>query len=303
MKVILLGAAAGGGFPQWNCWCPGCRTARADPARARPRTQSSIAVSGDGTRWVLINASPDVREQLARIARPTPPPGVVRDVPIEGVVVTDAELDHTIGLLLMREARAMRVYATAEVTRVLERDSRILPTLRAFAAVSLVPLVLDSPVTLRDRAGDDAGLTVEAFAVHGDLPRFAGAESAGSTVGLLLSDGAGATVAYIPGCGAIDAAVMDRCRRADAVLFDGTFWSDDELEALGISGSRARQMGHVPIGGADGSLAVLSGLSARHRIYVHINNTNPILIEGSSERQAVEARGVVVGVDGLAIDL
>jgi len=260
-------------------------------------------VSSDGRRWLLINASPDVREQITRIPRPSPAHDVMRDVPIEGVAVTDAELDHSIGLLLMREARAMTVYATDATTAVLERDSRILPTMRAFAAVTLALLTLDTEVRIRDRVGADAGLSIEAFAVDGDAPRFASAERAGSTIGLVLRDRGGATVVYIPGCGAIETAVLNRLRRADAVLFDGTFWSDDELITLGISGRHARAMGHLPIGGAGGSLSVLATLPAGRRIYTHINNTNPVLIENSPERQAVDATGVVVGLDGMVVDL
>jgi pyrroloquinoline quinone biosynthesis protein B len=260
-------------------------------------------VSADGARWLLVNASPDVREQLTQIPRASPAKGVMRDVPVEGVILTDAELDHSIGLLLMREGRALTVHATAGTAEVLERDSRILPTVRAFAAVSVVPLPIDQELTVRDRAGNDVGLTIEAFAVSGDAPRFAASGASGLSVGLMVRDGAGAVAAYIPGCGAIDAPVRKRLSRADAVLFDGTFWSDDEMIALGISSSRGRDMGHVPIAGIDGSLSVLAGLQARVRIYTHINNTNPILIEDSPERRAVDGAGVTVGVDGMMVEL
>jgi pyrroloquinoline quinone biosynthesis protein B len=302
MKVLLLGTAAGGGFPQWNCWCPGCRLARAEPARAHPRTQSSIAVSADGGRWFLINASPDVREQIARIPRPRSATAI-RDVPIEGVILTDAELDHSLGVLLLREARAMTLYATDAVAAVLERDSRILPTVRAFGTMIVTRLTLDARVAARDRDGADAGLTIEAFDVRGDAPRFASTEAIGLTVGLLVRDSAGAALAYVPGCGALDPQIVARLGAADAVLFDGTFWRDDEMVTLGISSSRAREMGHVPINDANGSLPLLAALPAPTRIYTHINNTNPILIEDSPERRAVEAAGLVVGFDGMMIDV
>jgi pyrroloquinoline quinone biosynthesis protein B len=300
--VILLGTAAGGGFPQWNCWCPGCRIARSDPARAHPRTQSSIAVSSDGQRWLLINASPDVREQIGRIPGGRPARDEIRHVPVDAVAVTDAELDHTIGLLVLREARAMTVYATGAATAVLERDSRILPTVQAFATVTLGSLVLDAPVAVRGRAGVEIGLTLEAFAVAGDAPRFASVAGPGSTVGLMIRDRSGSTAVYIPGCGAMDAVVTQRLRRADLVLFDGTFWSDDELVALGVSTQHARAMGHLPISGSEGSLSELATLPASTRVYTHINNTNPILIEDSPERRAVDAAGVVVGADGMAFN-
>jgi pyrroloquinoline quinone biosynthesis protein B len=301
MHLILLGTAAGGGFPQWNCWCPGCRIARDDPARAVPRTQSSIAVSADGERWILINASPDVRDQLRGLRRPAPDPAVRRNVPIETVVLTDGELDHSVGLLLLREGRMLSVYATRPTLAVLERDSRILPTVRAFATVSLVPLTLDRAVSVQDRAGAETGLTLEAFAVAGNAPRFATSDDVGSTVGVILRDRAGSTAAYVPGCGAIDQALVDRLRSAEIVLFDGTFWSDEELVTLDIAPTRAREMGHVPIGGADGSLAMLSGLPARARVYTHINNTNPVLIEDSNERRIVGAAGIIVGCDGMML--
>ncbi len=299
MEIILLGTAAGGGFPQWNCWCPGCRVARTDPSRAHPRTQSSIAVSGDGTRWLLVNASPDVREQLSRIPRSSPANDVMRDVPIEGVVLTDAELDHTLGLLLLREARALTLYATQAVIDVLERDSRILPTVRAFATVSIVPLPLDREVALLDRAGGAMGITIEAFAVDGGAPRFASVDSVGATAGLLIRDGSASKAVYVPGCGALTQPLVARITDARVLLFDGTCWSDDELVMLGVSPKRARDMGHLPIGGPDGSLAALTALEPGPIVfYTHINNTNPVLIEDSPERRVLEAAGAHVGRDG-----
>lgn len=302
MQIVLLGTAAGGGVPQWNCWCPTCRVARADPSRLHPRSQSSLAVSADGAKWFLINASPDVREQLSRLPRTpaAPPDDTVRLVPIEAVILTDAELDHSLGIALLREARSLDLYATDAVAHILEHDSGILPTTRAFATVTVTTLVLGRPVRLRDRDGADSGLTVEAFSVDGDPPRFARRDDPGHTVGLMVRDAAtGGTLAYVPGCGALDEALVGRLRTADAVLFDGTFWTDDELAALGISAQRAQAMGHVPISGAAGSLAMLAGLPAGVRVYTHINNSNPILLEDSPARGAVQAAGMVVGDDGL----
>jgi pyrroloquinoline quinone biosynthesis protein B len=302
MKVKLLGTAAGGGFPQWNCWCPTCRVARTNPERARPRTQSSIAVSADGARWFLFDASPDVRAQLEALL----PPRVdgVRHVLIEGIVLTDAELDHTLGIALLREARELTVWATSSVLRTLERDSRILPVTRAFACVNAVELTPGEAVELRGRDGHASGLTVEAFPVAGDPPRFASADVPGHTVGVTVRDGAtGGTLAFVPGCGALDEALFARLAEANAVLIDGTFWSDDELVRLGIGTRGASEMGHLAISGAEGSLAELARLRCRHRVYVHINNTNPILLEDSIERRAVERMGVVVGADGMELEL
>jgi len=301
MRVILLGTAAGGGFPQWNCYCPVCRVARDTPARARPRSQSSIAVSADGLRWFLCNASPDVRDQLHRLTArlPTPGPGITRSVPIEAVILTDAELDHTLGIELLREARHLRVYATEAVESVLDHDSRILPTTRAFAKVVVDKLTLDTPITLVDREGAPAGLTLRAFEVPGDAPRFASTDSPSQTIGLLIHDPAtNGTVAFIPGCADLDSRIHATIEDAELILFDGTFWTDDELQTLGISPSTARQMGHQPISGAHGSLAALSQFPLARRVYTHINNSNPILVEDSPEHRVVTDAGIIVGADG-----
>jgi pyrroloquinoline quinone biosynthesis protein B len=294
MRVVLLGTAAGGGFPQWNCFCPTCRVARETPARAHPRSQSSMAVSADGERWYLCNASPDVRDQLRWVMRGVvPAKGTYRHVPIQAVILTDAELDHTMGLALLREARALTVYATESVEHVIEHDSCLLPTTRAFADITVARLSLDAETTL------PGGLTVEAFAVPGDAPRFARAATAGHTVGLVLRETATKkSVVFVPGCGAIDDRVRERLATADLVLFDGTFWVDNELIALGISTSTAREMGHVPISGPGGSLETLSAITPARRVYTHINNSNPILIEDSPERRAVIDAGLIVGTDG-----
>ena len=253
-----------------------------------------MAVSADGVRWYLCNASPDVRDQLRWLMRGVvPPTGTYRYVPIEAVILTDAELDHTLGLALLREARALTVYATEAVEQVLSHDSCLLPTTRAFADVNVSRLALDTETTL------PSGLTVEAFTVPGDAPRFARASLPGHTVGLVLRETAtNKSVVFVPGCGAIDDRVRDRLSGADLILFDGTFWVDNELIALGISSASARDMGHVPISGPEGSLGVLSALTAARRVYTHINNSNPILIEDSPERRAVIDAGLIVGTDG-----
>jgi pyrroloquinoline quinone biosynthesis protein B len=298
MQVVLLGTAAGGGFPQWNCWCPSCRVARSAPRRAQPRTQSSAAVSADGERWFLLNASPDVREQLARL--PCRPPAGPRHVPVAGIAVTDAELDHTLGIVLLREGRHLELYATTAVRVVLERDSSILPVTRAFAAVGEHDLPLGAPVRLCYPDGSATGLSVEAFAVPAGPPRFAREEIAGHTVGLVVRDETtGGSCAFVPGCGGLDDAILGRLAACQLVLFDGTFWTDDELIALGISDRTAAQMDHLAMSGPNGSLARLASLPSRHRVYIHINNTNPVLIEDSAERREVERSGLVVGMDGM----
>lgn len=303
MHVLLIGTAAGGGFPQWNCWCRCCRVARSDPESAWPRTQSSVAISSDGRHWFLLNASPDVREQLTRLPAHSPP-STVRHVPIEGVVLTDAEIDHSLGIVLLREARHLPLYATAAIHTVLANDSRVLKVARAFADVPCTDLPLDAPIDLRRRDGTPAGLSVEAFAVAAGPPQFAPTAGAGHTVGLIVRESeSGRVCAFVPGCADLPLSLLDRLARADILLFDGTFWNDDELIALGISSRTARQLDHLPISGEGGSLEQLAALPCRHRVYTHINNTNPILLERSHERAAVVEAGLTVGYDGLRLTL
>ena len=294
-----MGTAAGGGFPQWNCWCRCCCVARTDPQAARPRTQSSVAISRDGQHWFLFNASPDVREQLTRL--PTNgAPSSIRHVPIEAVVLTDAEIDHSLGIVLLREAQQLPLYATTAVRTVLDNESRILAVTRAFADVPWTEMLLDAPISLRHRDGAPSGLSVEAFEVPAGPPRFAPDVPAGHTVGLAVRESAsGRVCAFVPGCGDLTPALRERLAAADVLLFDGTFWTDDEPRTEGISTRTARQMDHLPITGEGGSLEQLTTLPCRYRVYTHINNTNPILLEHSPERSAVSQAGLTVGYDGL----
>ncbi|HZA97625.1 MAG TPA: pyrroloquinoline quinone biosynthesis protein PqqB [Gemmatimonadales bacterium] len=298
MRIILLGTAAGGGFPQWNCWCPTCRAAREEPHRALPRTQSSAAVSADGERWFLLNASPDVRQQLSCV--PGPLRTDVRHVPIEGVALTDAELDHTLGILLLREARSLQLYATNPVRAILEQDSRILPVTRAFANTSVTPLPVGDQVQLCYRDGSPSGLFLESFLVPAGPPRFASGAEPGHTTGFLIRDATDGSCAFVPGCGELTASLLEYLNTVDVLLFDGTFWRDEELIDLGISNRTARAMDHLPVSGAHGSLMQLAELTVPHKVYTHINNTNPMLLEDSSERAAVEQAGVTVGSDGMS---
>ncbi|MCU0620984.1 MAG: pyrroloquinoline quinone biosynthesis protein PqqB [Gemmatimonadales bacterium] len=298
MKVLLLGTAAGGGFPQWNCWCPSCRLARTHPDRARPRTQSSVAVSADGQRWFLLNASPDVREQLARLPAPELPG--TRHLPVAGVVLTDAELDHSLGLVLLREGRTLQLYATAAVLHTLEHDSRLLPVTRAFADVATTTLVPGTSTPLRYLDGSTSGLAVEPVVVPAGPPRFASVDEPGHTTGLLVRDAStGGTLAYLPACGDLEPALLDRLAGTDLLLFDGTFWTDDEMIVLGVGTRRAREIDHLPLSGPGGSLERLAALARPRRVYVHVNNTNPILREESAERALVRAAGLEVGMDGM----
>jgi pyrroloquinoline quinone biosynthesis protein B len=206
--------------------------------------------------------------------------------------------------VLLREARHLPVYATAAVRSILDCDSRLLPVTRAFSDVPVTELSLDVLVPLAYRDGSSSGLAVNVFVVPAGPPRFASREEIGHTIGFMVHESAsGSVCAFVPGCGALNVALMDRFADADAVFFDGTFWSDDELIALGVGTRTARELDHVPIAGPGGSLDRLAALPCRHRIYTHINNTNPILLEHSIERAAVDQAGIVVGFDGLRLSV
>jgi pyrroloquinoline quinone biosynthesis protein B len=303
MRVIILGSAAGGGVPQWNCGCPNCAAARAQ-GPAAGRTQSSVAVSADGERWILLNASPDLRLQLA--ARSELWPRGPRDTPIRAVVVTDGEIDHTLGLLLLREnAARLPVYAAPGVAALLGGEWPLYRVLAAYAGVEARTLPDEQPVVLREADGTSLGISCTAVAVARRPPRYARAAPAGVfDVGLRLRDERGGGVfAYIPTAGAVDDAVRRAAAGADLLLFDGTFWSDDELRAAGVDAPTAREMGHLPVGGPAGGVALLPALGARRTVLVHINNTNPILCRTSPERARVEAAGITVGEDGMEFEV
>ena len=303
MRVIILGSAAGGGVPQWNCGCPNCAAARTD---GHGRTQSSVVVSADGERWILLNASPDLRTQLAAHRVLWPSPGT-RGTPLGAVILTDGEIDHTLGLLLLREGAAkLPVYAPAGVAALLGDQWPLYRVLSAYSGVEARPLEEGRPIALTDRAGVAFGIACSATAVARRPPRYAAAAPAAAwDVGLRLTDQrTGGTLAYVPTAGAIDDAVRRVAGGADLLLFDGTFWSDDELRvAGGVDAPTAREMGHLPVGGPGGSLELLPRLSVKRTVLVHINNTNPMLCRSSAERAQVEAAGIVVGEDAMEFEL
>jgi pyrroloquinoline quinone biosynthesis protein B len=295
--VRVLGAAAGGGFPQWNCGCPRCRAVRDGSRPCRPRTQSSVAVSADYRRWFLLNASPDVRAQIE--AFPALHPRGVRDSPLEAVLLTDAELDHTFGLLLLREAGDLEVHATAAVHETLSKGTFLLQTLGAYARVGWRTVVAGKEVPLAD------GLSYRAFDVPTDKrARFGTGKGEEGVVGYRITDGrTGRALVYVPGAQQLTASVRAELEDCTCLLFDGTCWQDDELIRLGIANKTSRHMGHLPISGADGSLKWLAPLPIERKIYIHINNTNPILLEDAPERRAVEEHGLEVAADGLELEI
>jgi pyrroloquinoline quinone biosynthesis protein B len=294
MWLRVLGSAAGGGFPQWNCGCPVCRAVREGTRPACSRTQSSVAVSSDYRHWYLLNASPDLRVQIESFPALYPHG---RTTPLRAVLLTDAELDHTLGLLLLREARALEVHATPAVHETLCTGTSLLRTLERYCAVEWRPVAPGHDVPL---AG---GLSYRAF----DVPtkkraRFGPAGERGRVVGYRLIDQrSGRAAVYLPGVGELTPQVSEQLEDCACLLFDGTCWQDDELISLGLAAKTAREMGHLPISGPDGSLKRLSSLPIERRIYVHINNTNPILLEDSDERRTVEEHGLEVGVDSWEI--
>ncbi|MEJ2376348.1 MAG: pyrroloquinoline quinone biosynthesis protein PqqB [Pseudolabrys sp.] len=300
MTAVVLGSAAGGGYPQWNCCCPVCRLAWDGDARVHARTQASIAVSADGQRWILLNASPDLRAQLAATPQIQPRHlnGEVRDSPIAAVVLTGAEVDQIAGLLHLRERQPFTVYGTQATLGIVE-DNSVFGVL-APNVVKRKPVALGEPFLV-------AGVEVELFTAPGKVPLYLEsddpqtAEESGANVGVELRAG-GRRLVFVPGAASVTPALSARLEKADVVMFDGTLFTDDEMIRNGTGPKTGRRMGHMPIDGADGSLEALKGLSAR-RLYIHINNTNPILIDGSPERRRIEAAGLEVAEEGMEIAL
>jgi pyrroloquinoline quinone biosynthesis protein B len=286
--------------PQWNCGCENCREARRGTGAVHPRTQESVAISADGAAWFLLNASPEIRAQIESF--PPLTPHEPRHSPIAGLVLTNGDLDHCLGLLSLRESHPLTVYATESVRagftagnvlyRTLERfDGQV--TWRALAVAHEQPL-------------GDSRLTIAAIATPGNLPlhlKTLREPSAEDNVGLVVRDTrSGKRLAYFSGVAGPSPALERALAEADVLFFDGTFWSSDELIALGLGTRRAEEMSHWPLGGPQGSAAFLARQRGR-KILIHINNTNPILREGSAERRALEAAGIEVAADGLELSL
>jgi pyrroloquinoline quinone biosynthesis protein B len=303
MHVKVLGSAAGGGFPQWNCACPNCRRVRDGIFPGVSRTQMQLAWEGLPGQWTLLNASPDLRAQIEG----TPelrPQGANRSSPIADVVLTGAEVDQTLGLLLLREFHPFRVHATRSVRRILTEDNSLFGVLARFAGqVSWNDIALERPFS----AGD---ARLEILPLPGSFPGFVGAarqadsDPAEAVIGLrILPESGGRSLVFLPGLGSVSDSLLDRLSECDVLLFDGTFWSDGEPARIPGLGRTARQMGHLPISGPGGSLERLAVLDRPRKIFIHINNTNPILDEESAERRAVSDAGWEVAWDGMEITL
>ena len=303
MKILVLGSSAGGGFPQWNCNCRNCHGVRHGTVRARPRTQSSIAVSSNGDDWVLFNASPELLAQIR--ANPCLQPArVLRDSGIAGVVLIDAQVDHTTGLFMLREGQPLPVWCTAQVHEDLTTGNPVFNVLSHFCTVVWHPLQVapPTPFTVPGVAGlrfTPVPLASKAppYSPHRDDPH------PGDNIGVLIEDAAsGRKVFYAPGFGAMAPHLQPYLAGSDCMLLDGTFWSDDEMIRLGISTRTAREIGHLPQSGAGGMIELLARYPRPRKILIHINNTNPILDEDSRERAELARHGIEVAADGMLLD-
>ncbi|WFB10947.1 pyrroloquinoline quinone biosynthesis protein PqqB [Streptomyces sp. LX-29] len=301
MLLRVLGTAAGGGLPQWNCACPGCSGARAHPRRRR--RHASLAVQAAEGRWYLINATPDIGDQIEEFPELRPGPGP-RQTPVAGVLLTDAELDHTLGLARLREADSLRILCTAQVR------TALLDGLRLGAA--LTPYVRLDWRRIGGRDGSlavDSPLAVSAIPVSGKRPRYAADVPAarggddGWVVALRLHDHTtGRSLVYAPALAAWPDAFQDAVAEADCVIVDGTFWAEEEPLDRGFSTRTASAMGHLPIDGPDGTARRLARLPGR-RLYTHLNNTNPLTDPTAPQHKRLEAQGIEVAADGMVIEL
>jgi pyrroloquinoline quinone biosynthesis protein B len=314
MRVKILGSAAGGGFPQWNCACLNCRGVRAGNFHGKARTQTQVAITEDGRSWFLLGASPDLRAQIE--AAPELHPGAQsggespRQSPIAGVVLANADLDHVLGLLLLRELQPLRVYATGSVRRILREDNTMFGMLERVAnQASWQDFRPGESFSLVGPAGENSGLRGRAVSLGTHFPAYVSAARQGqlvpreSSLGLLIDSASGKRLAYMPAVPEIDDALLGECESADLLFLDGTFWSDDELIRTQGSGNTARQMGHAAVSAPEGSLKRLAGLRRPRKIYLHINNTNPMLNESGPEYRQVREAGWEIAEDGWQFDL
>jgi pyrroloquinoline quinone biosynthesis protein B len=307
LEAVVLGSAAGGGFPQWNSNAPACRRAREKDNGALPRTQASLAVSADGRDWFVLNASPDLRLQIEATAALHPREGL-RSSPIAGVLVPGGDVDAVAGLLHLRERHRFSVYAPARVLAVIAAN----PIFHVLApdCVERVELPLDRRIELAGAAGS-SGMAVIAFAVPAKVPLYLetggqdpGIAEEGDAVGLQIIDArTGKSFFFVPSC----AAMTDRLRRrltgSELVFFDGTLWRDDEMIRLGVGNKTGRRMGHISMSGDDGAIAAFRDLGVKRRIFIHINNSNPALLGDSPERRLAEAAGWEIAHDGMEVRL
>ncbi len=304
MHIQILGSAAGGGFPQWNCNCRNCAGLRAGTLNAEARTQSSIALSDDGVNWVLCNASPDIRAQIEAFPA-LQPARRLRDTAIAAVLLMDSQIDHVTGLLTLREGCPHSVWCTEMVHQDLTSGFPLFTMLQHWnGGLAWNPIALDGePFSIPACPG----LRFTAIALRSSAPPYSphrGNPHPGDNIGLFVEDlRTGGSLFYAPGLGQVDEALLGWMRRADCLLVDGTLWRDDEMRLCEVGDKLGSEMGHLPQSGPGGMLEVLDGLQDKRRVLIHINNTNPILDADSAERAELDARGIEVARDGMAIRL
>jgi pyrroloquinoline quinone biosynthesis protein B len=303
MKIRVLGSGAGGGFPQWNCNCHNCSRLRRNAMNGKPRTQSSIAVSTDHRNWLLINSSPDIRAQLEAFPDIQPKQGV-RDTGIRAIMLIDSQIDHTTGLLMLREGKPLDIYCTEMVRQDLTSGFPVFNMLAHYCTVRHHPVPTDGSSFMISGIDD---LRFYTQALKSKAPPYSPHRNdphEGDNIGVIIEQiSTGKKLFYSPGLGEIEPHVMDAMQQADCLMVDGTFWTDDEMCAQQISHKKAREIGHLPQSGEGGMIEVLNGVAKARKILIHINNTNPILDEDSAERKLLDASGIEVAYDGLEIDL
>jgi pyrroloquinoline quinone biosynthesis protein B len=308
LRVVVLGAAAGGGVPQWNCGCRVCRAARSEHPELQS-TQTSIAVSADGEHWFLVNASPDLRQQLAATSQLHPKAGELRHSPVAGVILTNGEIDAVAGLLSMREGSPFTIYGHRKVLAIL-RDNSIFNVL-SDKNVRREAIEIDRPFEPDLVDGRPSGLEVLAFTVPGKGAWYlegkahpGGADDAGDTLGLRICDKtSGKYFYFLAACATVTDELRSRLAGAPLVFFDGTVWRDDELIADGLSSKTGQSMGHIAMSGDNGAISELSGLDIDRKMFLHINNSNPAWLGGSDERKSLERAGWQILADGTEIVL
>jgi pyrroloquinoline quinone biosynthesis protein B len=306
MKIIVLGSAAGGGFPQWNCNCRNCDGVRKGRIRAQARTQSSIAVSTHGVDWVLINASPDILTQIRATPALQPARGS-RDTGIAAVMLMDAQIDHVTGLLMLREGKPLPLYCTPSVWDDLNNGLPLAPVLSHYCGVQWHSMTSQPGATESMTIPGIEDICFTPLALKSKAPPYSphrGQPQADDNSGLLIENTkTGKTLFYAPGLGEIEPHVETAMRNADCILVDGTLWTEDEMIRLGLSKKLAADMGHLPLSGPGGMIELLDAIGPRRKILIHINNTNPILDEDSAERATLAERGIEVAFDGMEIVL
>ena len=304
MLVRILGSGAGGGFPQWNCNCSNCAGYRQGTIRAHARTQSSIAISPDGSKWMLGNASPDIRSQLAEFTA-VHPRGAVRDCGIEAVVLIDSQLDHVTGLLSLREShKPLKVYCTERTHEDLVSGFPLFSILEHYCRIDWQPVPVDETWMALD--GID-GLSLVAIPLTSKPPPYSPHRQdtrPGDNIALLVKDDeSGRTLFFAPGLGLMEQHLEAWMSDADCLLVDGTFWTDDEMQRQGAGQKRATEMGHLALSGPDGLIEQISRFSKPRKVLIHINNTNPILDEDSPQRSLLADKGIEVSFDGMEIEI